>query len=136
MSTLECNTYADARVLNGGYAFIFIRGRASTGDGGEGYFYWAADDTANDNDGTILRPAASPSGNWRRVYEQLISVRWFGATGDGSDATSAIDAAIAVANDPESFFVGMTIFLPAGNYIVSAPLTAIRHDNTHLLGAG
>lgn len=137
-SVFECDSYADARSLNGGYDFIFVRGCSMIRDGGEGVFIWVAGDTAADNDGTILRPTADPAGNWRRVYEQLINVRWFGARGDGSDATAAINAAIAVANDPEPSFAGtgMSVFFPAGNYVVTDSLASITRDGTHLRGAG
>ena len=135
LSAYECDTYSDARSLNGGHDFIFVRGCSKLGDGGEGLFMWIPGDTAEDDGGTILRPATTPTGNWRRVYEQIINVRWFGARGDGTNQTAAINAAIDVANNPESYFEGMTVLFPAGNYVVDS-LAPIARDGTHLRGAG
>ncbi|MBP1991032.1 tail fiber domain-containing protein [Paenibacillus eucommiae] len=69
-----------------------------TDPGQEGMFHYdATDTTAADNTGTIL---VSVSGaRFKRIYDGIIQINWFGAKGDGTtDDTQAIIAADNVAN--------------------------------------
>ena len=61
----------------------------------------------------------------------FINVADFGAKGDGSDATAAIQAAINSAGGS-----GDTIYLPAGNYGISASLTITKVMGLRILGDG
>ena len=72
--------------------------------GREGHFKWKLGDysthIATDTAEGVFIEAdaiAPTAGAWVRVYDEL-DLRWFGAAGDGSDATSAFSSAIAVAN--------------------------------------
>lgn len=59
-------------------------------------------------------------------FQEMVSVKDFGATGDGvTDDTVAIQAAITVSG-------GKTLYFPAGTYIVSAIITLV--SNTALYG--
>nr|DAY49687.1 MAG TPA: tail spike protein [Caudoviricetes sp.] len=59
-----------------------------------------------------------PTG-WRKKYRDMLNVRDFGAKGDGStDDTAAIQAAI----DKAVSTLAMAVYVPAGTYIITAPL--------------
>lgn len=59
-----------------------------------------------------------PTG-WRKKYRDMLNVRDFGAKGDGStDDTAAIQAAI----DRAVSTLAMAVYVPAGTYIITAPL--------------
>ena len=60
----------------------------------------------------------------------FINVANFGATGDGSDQTAAINAAIASAGS------GDTVYLPAGTYVVSSTIRASNVRGLRLTGDG
>lgn len=77
----------------------WVLGYTTPGDGGEGFFQLdGADHSSSDNGGTIIVDA---SGNrWYRETEGLpLSVKWFGATGNGTtDDTAAIQATLNIGN--------------------------------------
>lgn len=77
----------------GAYLCAIARGYWSQGDGGGGLFVWTTP-AETDNGGTIIKSDAW-SGCWKRVYSGPISVKWFGARGDGNPDTDAIRAAVA-----------------------------------------
>lgn len=65
-------------------------------------------------------------------FADVVNVKDFGAVGDGvADDTAAIQAAINAAQSRG----GGTVFLPAGNYLVSATLT-VTAGNVRILGDG
>lgn len=74
--------YAQLRSYSGSLNYVHVRGRSSAGDGGQGFFYRDNADTSSaDNDGTVI---VSESGvRWKRKFERLLDVRWFGLIGDG-----------------------------------------------------
>jgi len=91
-----------------------VEGFLSPGDGGEGVFvYVPSDTTSADNGGTIIVDASGH--RWHRDQPAgPISVKWFGAAGNGSsDDTAEFAAAIAV---------GGNIYVPEGNYVISSKL--------------
>jgi len=79
-----------------GYYADGTAGVNNAGDGGGGWFYWDSASTATENGGTIIQATAIATGRFLRVYEGPLSVKWFGAHGDGaSDDSAAFSAAIA-----------------------------------------
>ena len=103
----------------------FVTGYYVAGDGGGGA-YWldVADVTSADNGGTII--VAADGGRWKLVFTSVVTVKQFGAKGDGvTDDTARLQAArdwLATATfKPKLSF-------PAGRYLYSiSPNWAIDH---------
>lgn len=93
-------TIADLRLISGSStdtSVVIVAGYYAVGDGGGGEFYWSAASTATDNGGSIIKATAVTTGRWLRVLSGSLSVKWFGAKGDGATNDSdAFHAAIAV----------------------------------------
>lgn len=91
----------------------YVLGYSTMGDGGAGEFYYdPADTTSLDNGGSII--VAANGARWKLTATAFISVKQFGAKGDGTtDDTVALQAAATA-------LAGKTIFFPDGTYIVSA----------------
>lgn len=85
----------------------------AAGDGGGGFYYYdAADTTSADNGGTII--VATDGGRWKLTHNGEVSVKQFGAKGDGvTDDTAAFAAAHKHVQT-----TGGTIYVPSGTYIV------------------
>ncbi|MGV1856181.1 glycosyl hydrolase family 28-related protein [Rhizobium rhizogenes] len=102
--------------------------------GREGMFLWLTGDysakiTADTQQGIYVKATAiaATAGAWVRVFVGQVSVKWFGAVGDGSaNDTAAINAAIAMAKH---------IFFPAGTYKTTSVITIAATGYT-LQGAG
>ena len=71
---------------------IYMRGRATEGDGGKGLFYWLAGNqsalvTADPGNGVYVPPDSDntgASGVWARIYNGPVHAEWFGCLGDNS----------------------------------------------------
>lgn len=107
--------FPTALVSDGSVAFA--AGYAAAGDGGAGHFTWSAASTTADDGGIVIRPTAVASGSpgrWLRVVAGPVSVKAWGAKGDGStdDTTALLAAAAYSATQP--------ISLPCGIYPITA----------------
>lgn len=96
------NTIAALKaLLKTGVGRAFVQGYYAAGDGGGGHYYYdSTDTTSTDNGGTII--VAADGGRWKLVYNMssLVSVKQFGAKGDGAtDDAPAFTAALAWARD-------------------------------------
>lgn len=61
---------------------VFVTGYYASGDGGGGaYWYDSSDTTSVDNGGSII--VAADGGRWKLIFTTVLSVRQFGAKGDG-----------------------------------------------------
>jgi hypothetical protein len=89
-----------------------------TDPGIEGFFYYDASDIASvDNGGTVILSTGGK--RWKRHYDGAVSVKWFGAKGNGVIFDSdAIDAAMAASQ---------YVFLPPGQYRISRPIIWLNH---------
>lgn len=102
--------------------------------GREGVFLWMTGDysariTADPAQGIYVKATAIAAtvGAWVRVFSGQVSVKWYGATGDGTtDDTTAISAAIAATK---------SIYFPPGTYKTSSPLLIAASGYT-IQGAG
>jgi len=114
----------DSTVLQGFYA---------ASDWGEGHFDWNAASSVADDGGTVIAPTGVATGRWiRRVAGHRISVKWFGAKGDGTtDDRASIQLAVAYAVahtvqvqtpsiNPYQTTRGIEIFLPSGDYVIGS----------------
>lgn len=105
-------------VLHTAASYVFVTGYYVSGDGGGGpYYYDSTDVSSIDNGGTVI--VASDGGRWKLVYTAQLTVKQFGAKGDGStnDAT-AVQAALTfcMANQKALRF-------PAGKYRFTSALS-------------
>jgi hypothetical protein len=102
--------------------------------GREGTFLWltgnySAQVTADTQQGIYVKDTAiaATAGCWVRVFVGQVSVKWFGAVGDGSaNDTAAINAAIVMAKH---------IYFPAGTYKTTSPIVIAATGYT-IQGAG
>lgn len=112
------NNIAELRTLSTqGRAIVQVLGYYAPGDDGGGLFYFDQISSTADDGGTVIRPNSAPAvGRWKRVFKEYMSVKWFGATGDGATldtaAITAANAAIAVS--------GGELYFPQGTYLVNA----------------
>jgi hypothetical protein len=105
----------------------FIGGYYADGDGGGGDFYWDAASVEDDNGGTIFQVTGTTTGRWKRIYSGSVSVKWFGAVGDGvTNDTSAIQNAINYS---------LNIYIPEGVFNYSA-LSGLSNNNVKVYGDG
>ena len=105
-----------AEVMPGSADTVYVAGHQSPGDGGAGVFRWLADSREPPNAGTVVAANHHEAGRWHRLESAPINVRWFGARGDGADATKPLQAALDAAQQ------GGTVYLPSGRYAISGPL--------------
>ncbi|KAH0552964.1 hypothetical protein GP486_006839 [Trichoglossum hirsutum] len=95
----------------------------------DGWFAWSTDTTSLDDGGTTIVPAATPRmGCWKRIFQGSLSVKWFGALGDGVDDNDAVEAAVIRANS-----LNVPVFFPSGTYRVKY---IGLYSKTVLIGAG
>ena len=109
-------------------------------DGGGGLFYWSTDTTAPDDGGTVIVPAGTRTGCWKRVFSGPFNVKWFGAQGDGVTADQqAIQNAINAV--PAS---GGAVYFPpshapynlTGPLATSGALSLVNKNNVALFSDG
>jgi hypothetical protein len=109
-----------------------ILGYYSPGDGGAGEFVWNASSTAPDDGGSVIIPNSSPpAGRWKRGHDGTLSVKWFGAKGDG-----AVNDGPAIQRTINALPEGGVISLPAGIFRIEQPLSNTNIDGLRVIGAG
>jgi hypothetical protein len=112
---------ASLRAFFGGGAVpvVWVEGYYTLADGGEGMFvYNPTDITSADNGGTIIIDAANHRYH-RETQSFPISVKWFGAKGDGvTDDTIAIQNTLTYCMNSIQ-----QARIAAGNYLCNSPIT-------------
>lgn len=122
-------TISDLQSFNGPEDAVIVQGHSTAGDGGGGKFYWDATSTDTADNALIVQATGVTTGRWKRIYDDCINVKWFGATGDGStDDTASIQLAI------DSVSAGHKVVFPIGDYLVTSSLTI--NSNLWLQGDG
>ena len=102
-----------------------VTGRLTENDGFGGTFYYQAGNTSFTNLGTIFKPAAT-SGRWVRQEQSPISLKWFGAVGDGStDDTAAVASCVSFAMQRNSH-----VYVSGGTYKITD--TILLNNASHL----
>lgn len=101
-------------------------GYYAMGDGGGGTYYCDVSDTTSaDNGGSVI--VASDGARWKLANTSAVSVKQFGAKGDGAtDDAAAINRALSSG--------AKTVYFPAGVYVIGAAL--VPFSTQHLYGDG
>lgn len=85
--------YAAVRALTTTPKQVYVQGRASAGDGGQGLFSVVS--SGSDDDGTTL-VANSGATYYQRIYNEVLDPRWFGVVYSRSnDQTTYLNSALA-----------------------------------------
>jgi hypothetical protein len=120
---------------------VYVSGYHAVGDGGGGTFFWDSTSVVNENGGTIIQATGIAAGRWRRIYEGALSVRFFGARGDGAtDDTVPIQQAITFAtSNRHSILFPRTELGTLGLFKITSPLIiddklCISGDGIHYSG--
>jgi hypothetical protein len=128
-STKLINTISELRAIDGSVADrLQVLGYYLKGDGGGGTFYWDSASTETDNGGTIIQATGITTGRWKRPKKGIVSVKEFGAKGDGiTDDTVAIQKALYLNwnNNKTDVFPkvnNLVIYVPIGNYRITSQL--------------
>lgn len=118
-------------LLKTGSPVAIVTGYYNSGDGGGGvYEYIAADTTTADNAGTVI--VAGDGGRWKLARTGAVSVRQFGARGNGStNDTTAIQACFDFA-----IATNQSVVVPAGNYIAGNLYYTSFSSHSRITGDG
>lgn len=114
-------SYAALRAYTGRATGVRI-----TQQGIAGFFSRSLTDTTSADDGGTMIIDGSGR-RWLRLYSGEVSVKWFGATGDGATTDTAAFVAAAL--------TGKRIYVPAGVYIV-VHSNIVCADGTEFYGEG
>ena len=98
-----------------------VLGYYTPGDGGGGEFYWNATSAEMANNGTIF---GTGTGRWKRLYNEPVNVKWFGAKGNWNGTLGDDDAPHF--QDAFSFVAAThtaTLYVPAGMYLFNSAVT-------------
>ncbi|OZY45876.1 glycosyl hydrolase family 28-related protein [Pseudomonas lundensis] len=118
------DSIADLRLLKGTRnQRAFVLGYYDKGDGGGGAYYVdLLDTTTADNGGTVI--VANDGARWKLARIDVISVKQFGAKGDGvSDDTVKIQRALNTLGVTGLY----TLIIPGGDYLLTSTLRAPRN---------
>lgn len=128
LSTVSAATIAALKAVDKTkFSRAIVLGYYAASDGGGGvYQYDSSDTTSADNGGTII--VATDGGRWKLVTNSMVSVRQFGAKGDGAtNDTTALTNAIAS---------GKALYFPDGNYLNTAQQTISSSNIGYVFAPG
>lgn len=89
-------TYADVRGLIGAWDVVYCCGRATEGDGGQGWFQYKPNETGVDDDGVCL---VANTRHYVRVYDAEIDPLWYGLVYSSSIDQTANVLKVLTASD-------------------------------------
>lgn len=93
---------------------VHVLGYNKAGDGGEGAFYWHNTSTDPADGGTVFN--TTTTGRWKRLYNESVNVKWFGAAGDATGTSSDTDDSNAIQT---AFDKNKSVYFPPGNYKIT-----------------
>lgn len=112
---------------------VEVNGYYAPTDGGGGLFYWNSSSTTTDNGGTVIQLNSGGTGRYiRQTFGEPLSVKWFGATGDGlTDDTVTIRQTLVTGT-------GASVYFPAtsASYLVTDDLSYFTNTIIYGDGAG
>lgn len=107
MQTIKVKNIAELRARKGSTeTSVDLSGYYVEGDGGGGSFYWNPTSTTTDDGGVTIAVSGVSTGRWVRNFQERVSVKWFGAKGDGvfNDTTSIQNcSSFIVTNDKNKY---------------------------------
>lgn len=122
------SSIAELRGVTASVEPIFVAGYYTKGDGGGGWYYHdSADTTSADNGGTII--IAFDSKRWKLIVTDFVSIKQFGARGDGilDDYTHINNAFTAVTGN---------LLCPPSTYKITGGTGFTINSDTNILGKG
>lgn len=110
-----------------------VLGYYEAGDIRTRVFTYDATSVLADNGGTVLQPASNPAaGRWIWTPDGPISVKEFGAVGDGvTDDATKIQATITALGG-----AGGTMLIPSGAFRLAAPIVIDIYASINIVGTG
>lgn len=100
----------------------------ATGPSGGGRFVWDASSTATDDGGSVIAVTGVATGRWRRIFGAEVSVKDFGAVGDG------------VTDDHQSFLAALeqsnSLKVQGGNYLLDSEMLGEFQKPLDISGCG
>jgi hypothetical protein len=118
---------------------IFVAGRSTAGDGGEGNFVWRTGSTT-DNGGTLLAGPVGSGGYWERADVTAdVDPRWFGAVLNGSTNTlTQLQAAAAAAalRPNKTVRISGPMAITTASGVIASGVTLRFEDGGYFTGAG
>lgn len=112
------------------FKVVTTTGYYAAGDRGDGTYYYDSTDSASpDNGGTVI--VAADGGRWKLANTGVLSLRQFGAKGNGvADDTTAIQHWLAALTE------GAAGYVAPGRYVFTQALTAPLLNRVAIVGAG
>jgi hypothetical protein len=134
------DTLAGLKGLTSRPGAVLVKGKTAPGDGWGGVFYWHANSTVTADDALAVQCTSGAPGRYRRYFDGVYNVVWFGAKNDLSqDSRPAIQAAIDAATLGPAFdgLLGGVVFFPPGFYAVNTASQPIKiTKGIKILGSG
>jgi len=114
---------------------LWLKGRSTDGDGGQGTFTVLDGGPFTDDGGTIAVPGGGTGSRAAvRDYAGTLHAEWYGVRADGAtDDTAAMNRAIAAVN---AFEGQVRLTLPRGAMVISTALDPIAKARSHIEGQG
>lgn len=126
MNTIKVKNIAELKTRKGtSESTVEVLGYYTEGDGGGGTFYWDNTSTETDNEGTIISVSTISTGRWKRNYNGVLNVKWFGAKGDSSQNENTYINKAIIEGD---------IFIPKGTFKINASIEVLSNRNIEIEG--
>ena len=130
-------SYAGLRAYTAEATSLYVYGRESVGDGGQGWFDRVTSVGLVDDDGIVLISANGDK--WLRRDRANVNVLWFGADPSGSsDSAVSINAAFSAARATNNGRTGLppAATVPAGTYTINGMVEVFDWANGTIIFEG